>query len=227
MGTRKTRFKHDDATLSARRAEETRLVDQAREGCEVAFRRLMERHQRRTFTVAMSVLKDADDATDATQEAFVRVHRSLTRFNGESTFWTWLYRIVLNVCIDVRRRQKRVPMVAYEEERRVDDDVAAVVPLHADMSRAHPARAYEQSELVDMVKVAFDHLTEAHRTILTMREIDGLSYAEIAERLGCAPGTVMSRLHHARRNFRKSLNPYLERGALPHRIIMPGVEAAA
>lgn len=206
-----------DARTAARR-EDTALVRAAQADDEQAFRTLVERHQRRAHHVAMSVLHDSDDAYDATQEAFVRAHRNLKRFNGECTFWTWLYRIVVNVCIDARRKRKRMPTVSFEDARAVGGD-ATVLPFCSDMRLAHPGAALERQELGAMLAEAFDNLSEAHRDILMMREVECLSYAEIAERLGCAPGTVMSRLHHARHNFRKAFSPYLKRGNRPKRII--------
>ncbi|MFN3200167.1 MAG: RNA polymerase sigma factor [Bradymonadia bacterium] len=200
------------------RAEDAALVRAAQEDDAQAFRTLVERNQRRAHHVALSILKDADDAHDATQEAFVRAHRNLKRFNGECTFWTWLYRIVVNVCIDARRKRKRMPTVSFEDAWAVGSE-ATILPFCSDMRLAHPGHALEQQELGQMLKEAFNGLSEAHRDILMMREVDCMSYAEIAERLGCAPGTVMSRLHHARHNFRKAFGPYMKRGGRPKKII--------
>ena len=178
------------------------LVEQARHGDHAAFRTLVEKYQRRTYAVALGIVQDRDDARDICQDAFLRVYRSLDRFDGQSKFFTWLYRIVFNLAIDHLRR-RRIRVTPLEEAERVlsADD-------HIDIN---PARKLNNDRLRQRLVEAMDTLSPAHRCVLVLREIEGLSYKEIAEVVDCSIGTVMSRLFHARKNLQRELG--LEREA--------------
>lgn len=159
----------------------------------------------------MGVLKNPDDAMDATQEAFVKVYRKIGQFKGDSSFYTWLYRIVVNLCIDHRRKHGRFKGVEYDDRiGRDDDDGVQPLQLSGNTRQMHPGHAFQQKELAKALDEALGTLSENHRTIILLREVDGMSYEEIAEVMDCHLGTVMSRLHHARKNLQKALKPYLE-----------------
>src|SRR5262249_3645364 len=149
--------------------------------------------QRRAYSVALGMLRHREDARDACQEAFLRAHRGLLRFDGQAQFGTWLYRIVVNICID-RLRHVSPGLVPLE-------DVDRTLAGHDD-----PARAAEGTELGSRIGAALDRLSTVHRTALVLREIQGLSYQEIAAAMGCSVGTVMSRLFHARRRMQSMLS---------------------
>ena len=180
------------------------VVARAREGDHAAFRVLVERYQGRAYRLALRVLRDEDQAQDAVQDAFLKAYGSLDRFEGRSGFYTWLYRIVMNQCLDRKRRDRSDREVEWSE------DLSAAVAGHpegpsADPGQSGPHAEAERSELRAVVARAIQALPEDARRTVQLREIDGLSYKEIAETLGIPKGTVMSRLHYARRRLQESL----------------------
>lgn len=166
-------------------------------------------HQRRAYAVALGVLHDPDDARDVCQEAFLKAHRNLGSFEGDAQFFTWLYRIVMNLCID-QLRKRRGEKVEFDEAIASDDpnDDAGIAPRRLGFD---PGRALDDKELREQIREALAQLPSVHRAVLVMREIEGLSYQEMADRVGCSIGTIMSRLFHARRKMQKMLLAY--RGA--------------
>jgi len=190
------------------------LVRRCQAGQRRAFRQLVERYQRKVYGIAWSFVRNRDDAMDLTQEVFLKVHRNLDGFHGSARFYTWLYRIAVNVCIDHLRRRRRARDEA-EYDDRLDHDEASETDGDALVGRhpaANPERAARVAELARRVQQAMAGLSDAHREILVLREIEGLSYEELAEVLQIPKGTVMSRLHHARRNVRKQLGDFLQEG---------------
>lgn len=182
---------------------DTAAVAKAREGDHEAFRVLVERYQGRAYGLALRVLGDPDRAKDAVQDGFLKAYRSLAKFEGRSGFYTWLYRLIFNVCIDMKRRDRSSRHVEWDDAvaRDLADAPGAALP-YVD---AGPGQALERSELRKALAVAIEGLPEDARRTLILREVDGLSYAEIATALEVPKGTVMSRLHHARRRVRELL----------------------
>ncbi|MDQ3033280.1 MAG: sigma-70 family RNA polymerase sigma factor [Myxococcota bacterium] len=185
------------------------LVQRAQAGERGAFRELYERHHKRAFAVAYGVLKNKQDALDVVQESFVKVHRHLEGFQGSSSFYTWLYRIVMNLAIDQLRRRKTARPVSYDdaidrESDRIDD---AILPRMVD---SNPRKAVIRRELMARVEEALATLPEYHRQVIVLREIEGLSYEEMAEALEVPKGTIMSRLFHARRKMQVALADYAD-----------------
>ena len=185
--------------------DDTSLVRDARRSDAQAFRSLVERYQRRVYQLALGMVKDPDEAMDITQETFVRVHRYLPSFKGDSSFFTWTYRIATNLCLDSARRRGRTERVEMDEsdaeiEARMDPPSAAL---------AGPQRAALNAELKAKIDDALASLSENHRAILLLREVEGLSYEELAHALGIRKGTVMSRLFHARLKMQRKLREYL------------------
>jgi RNA polymerase sigma-70 factor (ECF subfamily) len=167
-------------------------VSAARRGDQAAFGWLVRRHQQRALTVALGVLHHKEDARDACQEALLRAWRGLDGFDGSSQFSTWLHRIVVNVCID-RLRHKSHAVVAL-------DDVAGMLASSDD-----PSRTVDGWRLRGRIGAALAQLSPMHRTALVLRELEGLSYQEIAVAMKCSPGTVMSRLFNARKRMQALL----------------------
>jgi RNA polymerase sigma-70 factor, ECF subfamily len=181
-------------------------VARARRGDHEAFRVLVERYQGRAYALAVRVLRDPERARDAVQEAFLKAYAALDRFEGRSGFYTWLYRLVYNLCIDLLRRDRTGGQVEWDEE--VARGVAAGADLGAvgaGSELADPARACHRAELREALARAIESLPEAARRTLLLREVDGSSYEEIARVLGVPKGTVMSRLFYARRRVREEL----------------------
>jgi RNA polymerase sigma-70 factor (ECF subfamily) len=181
------------------------LVRKARGGDAQAFRALVERYQRRVYRLALGMVKDPDEAMDITQETFVRVHRYLPSFKGDSAFFTWTYRIATNLCLDSARRRGR-------SERVEIDETDAEIEAHMDppsAAFAGPQKAALNAELKEKIDDALSSLSENHRAILLLRDVEGLSYEELARALGIRKGTVMSRLFHARLKMQRKLREYL------------------
>ena len=191
---------------TAEAPDDRELVGKAQRGDQNAFRALVERYQRRVFQLALGMVKDADEAMDIAQETFVRVHRYLPSFKGDSSFFTWTYRIATNLCLDAARKKSRSEPVDARDEDEAEIE-AAMDPVSSAL--AGPQRATLNAELRDKLEEALQSLSENHRSILLLREIDGLSYEELARVLGIRKGTVMSRLFHARLKMQKKLREYL------------------
>jgi RNA polymerase sigma-70 factor (ECF subfamily) len=183
------------------------LVQRARGGDMDAFRSLVVRHQRRVYAVALGIVKDADMAWDVSQDVFVRVHRGLDGFKGESSFFTWLFRIATHVAIDSVRKERLAQRDEVDEIRETDIEDAGEGILATALGN-DPRETLLRRELAAKMEAALATLPEKHRTILVLREVEGLSYEELAERLGIHKGTVMSRLFHARKKMQAALRRY-------------------
>jgi RNA polymerase sigma-70 factor (ECF subfamily) len=184
-------------------------VKRARRGDHEAFRVLVERYQGRAYWLALRVLRDDELARDAVQEAFLKAYTNLGRFEGRSGFYTWLYRLVMNLCLDLKRRDRSGQLVDTPEpadlERLASPEVLPSDSLHWREHEEDPSAAVERSQLREAVAKAIEALPEGARETLLLREVDGLSYAEIADLLEIPKGTVMSRLHYARRRVQELL----------------------
>ncbi len=196
-------------------------IARAKAGDHEAFRVLVERYQGRAFRLALRVLGNEEWARDAVQDGFLKAYGSLHRFEGRSGFYTWLYRLVFNVCIDMKRRDRSDRQVEWNEEVALETAPGADGAAGLAAAPAAPAKEVELGELRGAMIQAIEALPEDARRTLLLREVDGLSYAEIAECLGIPKGTVMSRLHHARRRVRELL---IEAGAVEPTLAPPGAD---
>jgi RNA polymerase sigma-70 factor (ECF subfamily) len=179
------------------------LVAAFQAGDERAFVTIVDRYKHRLARLAQSVVRNQEDALDVVQDAFVKSYRALKRFRGSSALYTWLYRIVMNHAIDLVRRRPRVTIEAETDQLRELPDPQVIT---------RPDREALNAELRDRIFKAVDSLPEKHRRVVLLREVEGLSYKEIAEVVGCNEGTVMSRLFYARERLREKLEPYLKSG---------------
>jgi RNA polymerase sigma-70 factor, ECF subfamily len=187
-------------------AEEDRvLIEAAKAGDKRAFRALVDRHQRRAFTIAVGLVRDENDAREIVQEAFLRVFRGLASFQGGSTFFTWLYRIVTNLAIDVMRKPGRQGAEFDQLSEALGDGDEADYPLLARIDGADPLDALHRAELGERLTAALEALPPYHRGVILMREVEGMSYDEMAEAMGVSKGTIMSRLFHARQKLQRAL----------------------
>jgi RNA polymerase sigma-70 factor (ECF subfamily) len=188
-------------------ADDLALVSRAKAGEKDAFRALVVRYQRKVYAVALGIVKDSDLAWDVAQEAFVRVHRGLDGFKGESAFSTWLFRIATHLSIDAVRRERTALKDDVDDLREADLSDAGEGILATALGN-DPRENALRRELAGKLQAALATLPEKHRTILVLREVEGLSYEELAERLGIHKGTVMSRLFHARKKMQAALREY-------------------
>jgi RNA polymerase sigma-70 factor (ECF subfamily) len=194
---------HDAATEVGDRE----LVERARAGDGEAFRALYDRYRRRAYALALGMLKDEDDALDAVQEGFIKAHRYLHNFEGSSSFYTWLYRIVYNLCVDSLRRRTRARHVDFDDaiahgEQDAPPGEGALLPH---VLGANPHSSFARREMREQIAEALASLSDNHRAVLVMREVDGMSYEQMAQAMQCSKGTIMSRLFHARKNMQKRL----------------------
>ena len=177
------------------------------ESANAHVRALYRRYHRRTYGLAWSILRDEDEALDAVQEAFVKVIRHADRVEGLASPYPWLCRIVTNVCLDKLRK------------RRVASD-AGMDPTLGQRQRPanavefEPSRAFDVRQLRTTIADGIQQLSEEHRDVIVMRELEGMSYDQIANRCGCPRGTIMSRLFYARRKLRRILGAHLEMEAV-------------
>jgi RNA polymerase sigma-70 factor (ECF subfamily) len=188
-------------------ADDLALVEQAKAGDGEAFRALVVRHQRKVYAVALGIVKDPDLAWDVAQEAFVRVHRHLPEFKGDSAFTTWLFRIASHLAIDAVRKERRSQKDELDDVRDADVAEGAEGILSTALGQ-DPRENALRRELAGKIQEALETLPVIHREILVLREVEGLSYEELAARLGIQKGTVMSRLFHARKKMQGLLARY-------------------
>lgn len=187
---------------SARALESERdreLILRAQRGDDPAFAELVERHRRRAFSIALGLVRDEQDASEIVQEAFLRVYRGLDAFNGAASFFTWLYRIVKNLSIDLMRRP------AWQRELKGELAGEQADALFLARSSADPEDVLRRRELADAVGGAIEALPSYHRAVILMREVEGMSYEEMAAAAGVSKGTIMSRLFHARKKLQRAL----------------------
>jgi RNA polymerase sigma-70 factor (ECF subfamily) len=200
--------------IRAREAEEDRaLIAKAQAGDTAAFRSLVERHQRRAFAIAYSLVRDEHDARELVQDAFLRVFKGLGTFQNNSSFFTWLYRIVTNLSIDLMRKPGRggaggiTGDVDGNGERAADNDSDSVdFPLLSRIDGSDPADVLRRREIGARLQLALDALPPYHRSVIVMREVEGLSYDDMAHVMGVSKGTIMSRLFHARQKLQRALH---------------------
>jgi RNA polymerase sigma-70 factor (ECF subfamily) len=170
-----------------------------------AFRQLVERHQRRAFAVALALVRDENDANEIVQDAFLRAYKNLPTFQGSSSFFTWLYRIITNLSIDLKRKPGRQTTDLDETRLGMDEASEAEFPTLGRYDGADPMDVVRRREIAARLQSALDALPSYHRAVIILREVEGLSYEEMAQAMGVSKGTIMSRLFHARQKLQRAL----------------------
>ncbi len=188
------------------RPQDEEFVRRAQGGDDEAFRELMERYKRRAFGVALGIVGDPDEAQDVVQDAFVKAYYRLKEFRFGANFYTWFYRLLVNQAIDRWRKTSRSPAVSFSEawvSGEASETGAVTYPKT-------PEEMAGNRELAEGITRAIAALPEYHRTVILLREVEGLAYEEIARILDCSVGTVMSRLHYARAKLKEALKGFRE-----------------
>ena len=186
----------------ARREADRELVLAVRDGDAAAYRGLVEQYQNRVYSMVYGMVRNREDARDITQDAFVKAYRNLDSYRLESSFYTWLYRIAMNRAIDHLRRKKRRPTAEFDDAIAKRDATGGIDETHHVDS---PSRSLERKQLYKRIMDAMEELTEDQRQVVLLREMEGLSYKEIAAVMDIPEGTVMSRLYYARKRLQKLL----------------------
>ena len=183
--------------------EDLDLVRRCQEGDQQAFRVLVERYEGRVYNLACSILGDREIARDAAQTAFIRAYRALPGFRADSGFYTWLYRIAVNVCLNA----------AQKEKRRRDSTSLDTLLDSGHFSNEHlwerrtPAGDFERLKLQETIQEVLNLISPDHRLVIVLKDIEGMSQEEISRTLNCSVGTVKSRLSRARAHLRDLLRP--------------------
>jgi RNA polymerase sigma-70 factor (ECF subfamily) len=178
-------------------ADDLALVRAAQQGELEAFEELVARHRDKIYARAYSMMRNEDDAIDLSQEAWVKGWQRLAQFQGESGFGTWMTRVVINLCLDHLRKQKRQRSESIEAL----DEESGGVERHMPVLEVNPTAGLEREELRQRIDKALSQLSYGHRTVLVLHEFQEMEYKEIAKTMGCSIGTVMSRLFYARRKM--------------------------
>jgi RNA polymerase sigma-70 factor (ECF subfamily) len=176
---------------------DVKLVQLAQKGDMVAFEELVARHRDKIYARAFSMLRNEEEATDLSQEAWVKAWQRLIQFQGDASFVTWMTRICINLCLDQLRKQKRVRTDSIEQMEEEVGGVERQMPIIT----PNPTERLERGELRNRIDKALAQLSYEHRTVLVLHEFEELEYKEIAKRMECSIGTVMSRLFYARRKM--------------------------
>lgn len=184
------------------------LVFRIKDGDKTAFEEIYWRYKDRVIGIVYGIVRNRDDACELAQEVFVRVYQHIDKYQQGTNFSTWIFRIANNLAIDKYRRKRTAAETEFDNEFQanyVGDGGGIMPPIGL-----NPEKACECAELREKISAALDTLSEKQRAALTLCDIEGLSYKEIADILNIQIGTVMSRLHYARMNLQAALRYYLE-----------------
>jgi RNA polymerase sigma-70 factor (ECF subfamily) len=198
-----------EATLAQADVSELDLVKRCQAGQTEAFDELVTRYRTRIFAMIYNMVHNEQDAWDLAQDSFVKAWKSIKRFRGRSSFYTWIYRIVMNVTIDwLRKKQVKGAGVEFDDALQLKE----VNPASRTLPKADPLpyERMERTEIRQKIDRAIAQLSPEHRAVILMKETEDMQYHEIAEALGCSIGTVMSRLFYARKKLQNLLKDVYE-----------------
>jgi len=191
-------------------ADDKALVRASQRGDMAAFEELVGRHRDRIYARAYSMMRNEEEAVDLSQEAWVKGWQRLRQFQGDASFGTWMTRIVINLCLDQLRKQKRQRTESIEAM----DEESGGVERQMPVITVNPTAGLERAELRQRIDRALGQLSHEHRTALVLHEFEEMDYKEIARTMGCSIGTVMSRLFYARRKLAVLLSDLKKRDSL-------------
>ena len=180
--------------------EETEMISRCQQGDQEALKEIYDKYHKKVYRIAYGEVRQREDALDIVQEVFIKLFRSIKNFQGRSYFYTYLYRMVMNTAIDHARKLGKKFASSLDEEGSFEP---------SDGAEKGPERVFLQKELEERVKRAMDKLPAEQKAALIFRDMEGLSYQEMAEAMGCSIGTVMSRLHYGRKKMQELLKDYV------------------
>jgi len=183
------------------------LVEKFKAGNKDSFRILVERYKSRVYNIIYGIMRSRDEAEDLSQEVFLNVYRFLHRFKEKSKFYTWLYRIAVNICLSAQKKKNKSSSILSLTELSEANNTSRKMEL-ADESFSSQ-KMLEDMELARRIKSAINSLSEVLKTTFVLREFEDLSYQELAKVFQCSKGTIKSRLSRAREELRQKLKPYL------------------
>jgi RNA polymerase sigma-70 factor (ECF subfamily) len=178
------------------------LLGLSKKGDIEAFEMLMEKYQKKVFNIALRLLGNHDDASEVTQEVFIRIYKSIGSFKGESQISTWIYRIATNVCLDELRKRKRKWVMSLDEEYHKENGDYII---QVEDNKPTPDVIMEQKTIKNAVNNAIDKLSEKYKLIIILRDLQGFSYEEISDMIKTPVGTVKSRINRARLQLKELL----------------------
>lgn len=174
---------------------EEKLIEQCKQGDIESFELLIKDYQQLAFNIAYRMLGNTEDAKDASQDAFIKIFKSIQSFKGNSSFSTWMYRIVSNTCLDELRKRKKHQSYSYDNPIKTED---------GEMNRNIPASENSPEEIINrkesqqLIQNAINKLSDQNKAVIVLRDIKGFSYEQISEILDCPEGTIKSRISRAR-----------------------------
>jgi RNA polymerase sigma-70 factor (ECF subfamily) len=180
--------------------EETEMISRCQQGNQEALKEIYDKYHTKVYRIAYGVVRQREDALDIVQEVFIKLFRSIKNFKGRSRFYTYLYRMVMNTAIDHARKGGKKFVSSLDEEGSLEP---------SDRVEKGPERILLQKELEERVKLALNKLPAEQKAAIIFRDVEGLSYQEMAEAMGCSIGTVMSRLHYGRKRMQGLLKDYV------------------
>lgn len=181
--------------------EETEMISRCQQGDQEALKEIFDKYHKKVYSIAYGVVRQREEALDVVQDVFIKLFRSVKNFKGRSNFYTYLYRMVMNTAIDHKRKAGKQFMSSLDVEGSFEP---------SDEPEKGPEKVLLQKELEERVKLAMDKLPAEQKAALIFRDVEGLSYQEMAEAMGCSIGTVMSRLHYGRKRMQESLKDYVK-----------------
>jgi len=206
--SRRTPKKTEDvAANTPEPVDEQLLVKRARQGDLAAYDELVRRYQERIYATVYHMTSNHEDANDLAQEAFIKAFQALKSFKGGSSFYTWVYRIAVNKTINFLKQRRNKAQISLND---LDFNAEHDPELVALISEKTPRREINLSELQERLNMAMQKLSEPHRLVVTLHDVQGLSHEEIAEIMDCNIGTVRSRLFYARQQLQAYLSDYLK-----------------
>ena len=181
--------------------DENELISRCQKGDQDALKEIYDRYHDKVYRIAYGMVRQREEALDIVQEVFIKLFRSIRDFKGKSKLYTYLYRMAMNTAIDHSRKMHKVFSLSLDEEG---------APQPSEVAEKRPDRILLHKELEEKVRIALHKLPADQRMAIVSREVEGLSYREMAESMGCSIGTVMSRLHYGRKKIQELLRKYVE-----------------